>query len=56
MRGALDAHADDVVGRINSSGAQTVEAIRAQGGSVADRLGQTSDALSPATSANVRSR
>ena len=30
MRGALDDHADDVIGRINSRGAQTVEAIRAQ--------------------------
>ena len=30
MRGALDDHADDVIGRINTRGAETVEAIRAQ--------------------------
>ena len=34
-----------MVGRVSSSGAEAVEAIRAQGDLVADRLGQTTDAV-----------
>ena len=34
-----------MVQRVSSSGAETVEAIRAQGDLVADRLGQTTDAV-----------
>ena len=45
MSGAVEAYADEVVSRVGSSGALVVETIRAQGNSVADRLTQTTDAV-----------
>src|SRR6202042_2138291 len=40
---AVAAYADEVVGRVSTSGAQTVDAIRAQGNSVADQLAHASE-------------
>ncbi len=41
MSGAVGAYADELVGRVSASGAQAVDAIRAQGDSVADQLAQS---------------
>ena len=38
LSGAFGAHGDDIVGRINASSAEVLDAIRAHGDSVADRL------------------
>ena len=45
MHAALDEHAQEIVGRIDTNRARTVEAIRTQGDSVAGRLGEAGDAL-----------
>ena len=46
---------DDVVSRVSSSGAQAVDAIRAQGNSVADQLGIATDAVARDFSARSNS-
>ena len=53
MSDAVGAHADDVVGRINASSAEAVDAIAGHGESVAARLTETTQRVSSAVGAQA---